>query len=220
MAHSAINDQVGLRKVRSSRSYGALVFAICVASASADRLITIPTGSKIRFQQTKLESFFLPSQVGAHQTYVGYGIDPSFDAELVIDRQKGRPVRGTFNVAWNYVPPVVDVSPGITLGIRDGLNRTQDGRSLYLAISQRFFLDGEFNSDLYGELVVGFGVGGFRGAFTGLSLPVSPQFRLVVEYDSFRLTGGLDVRPHPAVQVRLLARDGVPMLGLTLTHRF
>jgi len=194
--------------------------ALLPAAVCADRLITIPTGSKIFSRNLKVESLFLPSESNRSITYVGYGIDQSFDAEIVIDRLSQNKARGTFNVSWNYVPAVVDVSPGITIGVRDGLDQTRDGRSIYLATSFRFFLDGEFNSDLYGEVVMGFGVGGFRGAFTGLSLPISPQFRLVAEYDSRRITAGLDYRPDRAIQLRLLARDGVPFLGLVLTHRF
>ncbi|MBV6458702.1 MAG: hypothetical protein HONBIEJF_01838 [Fimbriimonadaceae bacterium] len=198
--------------------YGCLAFV--PVAASADRLITIPTGSKILFRNMKVESFFLPSESNRSLTYFGYGIDRSFDAEIVIDRLSQRKVRGTFNFSWNYVPAVVDVSPGITIGIRDGLDQTGEGRSVYLATSNRFFLDGDFNSDLYGELIMGFGIGGFRGAFTGLSLPVSSQFRLVAEYDSRRITAGLDYRPDKAIQLRLLVRDGSPFLGLTLTRRF
>lgn len=189
-------------------------------AAAADRLITIPTGSKILFRNVKVESFYLPSESNRTLTYIGYGIDRSFDAEIVFDRISQKRHRGTFNFAWNYVPAVVDVSPGITIGVRDGLDQTAEGRSIYLATSSRFFLDGEFNSDLYGELIMGFGIGGFRGAFTGLSLPISSQFRLVAEYDSRRITAGLDYRPDKAIQLRLLARDGVPFLGLTLTRRF
>lgn len=190
------------------------------AAAVADRLIMIPTGSKLPFGKVRAEFIWSTRDRDHVQGFLGAGIGHSFDAELLYENISPNAQIGSFNFAYNYVVPVTDLTPGLSIGVRDALNKTRDGRSFYLATTFRIAPDGLYNENSPPELTIGFGTESLRGLFVGASLPFTDHFRLLAEHDSFRMTAGFEIEPLPGVALRALYRQDATLLSVGYTVRF
>jgi hypothetical protein len=202
-----------------------LVIALgaCVAlfaTAQADRLFMVPTGTKVHLGTVRFETMFEQAKSGSRRDSVATAVGQSFDFELVSDRMGSRRGGGTFDFSYNFAFPVPDVSPGISVGMRDVLNRTVDGRGLYAAATFKYGQMDPFNSNSPAEVTVGAGMGAFRGAFVGFLLPVTDRFRLIAEHDSRRITAGVELRPIPAVSLKWMHRQDSSLLSLSWTVKF
>jgi len=194
---------------------------LLVRGAHADRLVNIPTGTKIHKRTVKLE---LMSKLGGgpnRRYYFGVPLGEVFDAQLVLDHdQRGRNDRLSVDASYNAFVPIPDLAPGVSIGIRDLMNQTHDGRAAYLAITNKYSQDGLYNMNTPAEVTWGLGTGGIRGGFFGVSLPFADQLRLIAEHDSFRLTAGFDVRPWRDLSIRWLFRQHETLLHVSLLLRF
>lgn len=193
----------------------AALLVLTGGSASADRLINIPTGKKLPFDEIRAEFVF-----GGHPAYdrgfLGMGVGLQFDAELIYERLSPNPGFVSFNFAYNYVTPVTDVSPGVSVGVRDAMNKTSDGRAFYLATTFRIATD----IDAPAELTIGGGTQSLRGFFVGAMLPLTNRLRLLGEHDSLRWTAGLEVRPVQGLFLRALFRQDRTQLSVGYAVRF
>lgn len=194
-----------------------LVLACC---AKADRLILIPTGNKLPFGKVRAEAIWSTRDRDHVQGFLGAGIGHSFDAELLYENISPNAQVGSFNFAYNYVVPVSDLTPGLSVGVRDALNKTRDGRSFYIASTFRIAPDGLYNENSPPELTIGFGTESLRGLFVGASLPFTDHFRLLAEHDSFRITAGFEIEPLPGLALRALYRQDETLLSVGYAVRF
>lgn len=188
--------------------------------ARAERLISAPVGSKIRSDEARLEHTWTTDDNDRSEWVFGTGIGLSYDLEIVYERNPGRPRALTFNASYNYVPPVVDITPGISFGVLDAVNRTKDGRAPYVAISYRLGQYGDFNSDVPATVSFGFRGGKNNGLFTAIDLPFADSFRLLAEHDAIRLTAGVEVRPFRGLGLRWLFRQDEARVTVQYRWRF
>lgn len=182
---------------------------LCIGScvfASADRLILIPTGKKLLKGRIYTEWLGSGDKREKSRFFLGTAIGDSFDAELEYQDGAGlrRGLTGSFT--YNYIVPVTDITPGISVGIRDIMNRTSFGRFVYLAATFRVGSEALFYSDAPIEFTVGCGTKPLRGAFLGISIPFANQVRLLAEHDSIDVTAGIEIKPSPAMSLRWLYR--------------
>lgn len=188
---------------------------------AADRIILVPTGSKLLLRQARVEYMTeLTRKRSDNRVMLGYGFTKEIEAEFVLDRIAPNPRLGTFNLGYTYLGPIIDTSPGVTIGVQDALNRTREGRMYYVAFTYRMGLDGRYNSGVPLELTVGGGFGERSGVFTGVVMPFTWQFRFMAEHDTVAITSGFEFRPVRGAAVRLLWREGTPIGSLRYTVRF
>lgn len=191
------------------------------ASAAADRIVFVPTGTKLLMRQARVEFMTnLTRNRSTHRTYVGLGVTKEIEAEFVLDRWAPNATLGTLNLGYTYIPPIVDTSPGLTIGVQDLMNRTPEGRLGYVAFTYRMGLDGQYNSGASLELTLGGGFGHRGGLFTGVVLPWTWQFRSFAEHDSRAITAGFEFRPVAGAAIRLMWRENEPLASIRYSHRF
>lgn len=189
------------------------------ATTWADRLITVPTGTKVFSGHLKLEGLRWQDD-DSERAWVTYGVNRSVEVGITYFRPSGETGKLSFDASYNIVSPILDTSPGISVGFLDGANVTPEGRAFYLATTFRLGNDGEYNQDVPTELHFGFWTRRTGLMFVGASLPLSQQVRLVAEHDSKSLTAGVDLRPMKPLSIKLLAREGRPAFGLAWTQKF
>ncbi|HMS55274.1 MAG TPA: hypothetical protein PKA27_07705 [Fimbriimonadaceae bacterium] len=149
----------------------ASILVLSCATASADRLISIPQGNKIRFREVRLEGNWELRDRGGEQFYLGAGVTRDFEVEWHGIRERGGAIVGTLNLTYNFINPITDFAPGISVGVLDALDRTQDRRRGYFATTYRYGLDGENNQNVPMEVSLGVTVGEAIRPFVGVSLP-------------------------------------------------
>lgn len=189
--------------------------------ASADRIVFVPTGSKLLLRMMRVE--FLTDLTRNRETNrfsLGYGLTKEIEAEFILDRIAPNARLGTMNLSYTYLGPIVDTSPGVSIGVQDVMDRTREGRLYYIAFTYRFGLDGRYNSGVPLELTLGGGFGDRGGLFTGVVIPLTWQFRGFAEHDSRRITAGFEFRPIRGVGLRLMWRDRDPMASVRYVMRF
>jgi hypothetical protein len=199
----------------------ALLAAVALAVpfvASADRVVLVPTGKKLLRGQIRLEALDRPGDRG--RVWLGTGLLQSFELEGVLSEERPGTWAGTFDFAYNHAPPFTDISPGISVGVMDALNRTEEGRALYLAVTYRYGNVGDLNQDVPTELTVGLWTRPQGLAFFGVSLPFSQQLRFLAEHDSDRLAGGIELRPADGVGAKVVFEREGTAFGLILSLRF
>lgn len=194
----------------------ALVMAVS-AGASADRLVQIPTGKKLPLNSVRPELLWTADRPSRLQGFLGVSLTESIDAELLTDKEGADPAVASLTLSYNFVVPVVDLTPGISFGVVDAFDRTEFGRGGFLALTWRLGLIGDLVQETPAEFTIGAVTN--RGAFVGLMLPLAQQIRLVAEHDGLRPTAGLELRPTRGVNVRWLFRERSTLFGLSAQVR-
>ncbi|MFI5385297.1 MAG: hypothetical protein ACHQ50_04165 [Fimbriimonadales bacterium] len=201
-----------------------LLIAILLGIASTalpDRLITIPLGRKITFDTFKIDGFAELSNLGTWDRFVGFGISPEFEVDYHGERIDSGPTRDTLDLSYNYVTPIMNQSPGISVGVQDALNRMRGGRRFYVAATWRQAVDTIGTGNLPLEATLGVSQGSRTLPLVGVSLPFSQDLRLLAEDDGVRIASGIEFRLFKnALGVRLIVRDQDVMVGANLTLRF
>lgn len=198
-----------------------LFLALTLASGLlwADREITIPKGRRLTAHEWRAEILGVPGEKTSN-LWFGTGLFETLDFELSLTRTPTREMVGSFDFSYNFAPPLVDVSPGISFGVQDALNRTESGRALYFATTYRYGNDGEFNQDVPTEVTFGFWTKSSGLFFIGSRLPFSEHVILIAEHNSERLAGGFELRPLKGMVLKTVFASGATSLGLSLTHKF
>lgn len=187
--------------------------------AAAERVVTVPTATKIPFRGLRFEVQGTPSR-DATRGWIGWGVTQTIEAELSLESYNSDKLTPGFNFAYNFVLPITDVSPGISVGVHDLANHTRDGRAVYLAVTYRLGNDSPQNQDTPTEVSFGVWSRETGAAFVGLRLPLTNELRFLAEHNAVRPTAGLEFRPGPAASFRMLFdRDGTTV-GLTFAKRF
>jgi hypothetical protein len=200
------------------RLLSAVLLASVSAAAMADRVILAPTGTKILYRHARAE-FMFDRNGRDFQAFLGFGITREVEAEVVLERFDARNA-GTFNVAYNLFPVFIDQVPGINVGVRDALDRTRDGRLIYLALTHRLSAESDLVEEAPVEVSFGGGFGRRAGAFVGVRLPITDRFRLLAEHDVHRITAGFEYQHESGLGGRLLFREGETLLSVRFLTRF
>lgn len=192
---------------------------ILVSGAEAEREITIPKGKKIRDNRVRAEILGIPGE-NFTKTWLGVGFLQAYDFEWTTFQDGDRSTKSSFDVSYNFAPPIMDISPGISFGIQDSLNRSADGRVVYLASTFQYGNEGDNNQNIPTEFTVGFWSKKSGLFFAGASLPLSEKLLLIGEHNSTRLAAGVEIRPFTGAALRaIFERDGTA-IGLSLSRRF
>lgn len=193
-------------KVRPMRALCLALALVLPLSALADRLIFIPTATKLNYGSYRLEHVFDQRGGANSQTYLGLGVGLAFDMAVTSgDIQGGDDVSVDF--AFHVLDPIVNLAPGFSVGVVDAMDRTADGRRMYIATTYRSGLDGPFNAFTPAEVTLGVFMGSRNAMFVGVQLPFSDALRVLVEHDSNRLAAGFEVRPFKAMSLRWVQRE-------------
>ncbi len=192
--------------------------ALTTGTASADRLITIPLGRKVTYRTMRLDSFAEIAHGRTIDYYLGLGVTPDIEFAIKGEKLPGGSLRSTFDISYNYIAPIVNQAPGISVGVQDVLNQTRDHVRVYAAITWRIGLD---TGNVPLETTLGVAQGRRLTPFVGVQLPFSDTFRLLAEHNGYRVAAGIEVRAfRNKFGARLLFRDEDTMLGANLTLRF
>lgn len=193
---------------------------ICVPILSqADRLIFTPLGQKIPQNKAKIEFLSIPSRDVAFG-WIGVGVTNQIELELTGESFDSDKIDMGVNLSFNYISPITDIAPGISFGFQDVTNNTADGRSAYLAVTYHFGNTGELNQNEPTIFTLGLSSRDQGFLFFNFALPLSEQFRIIGEHDSFRISAGVEFRPFEDASLKFLFRDGSPMIGMNLSRKF
>jgi hypothetical protein len=190
------------------------------AVAHADRLITIPTGTKIQMNTWRFEGLWEQSRNRSSQYYLGTGITNSFEVELTGEKWEGRRIRNSFDFAYNYVPPIIGFGPGISVGIKDVMGVTRDGRRYYIAITNKEGFADTVHGAVPAEFTFGAYFGSVNRPFDGAMLPFTDYVRLMVEFNGLRINAGAEIRVNKEFSIRGVVDRKDVMIGAQLTLRF
>lgn len=195
------------------------LFGVMAATASADRVITVPTGRKILYRTARYEFRTEPHSGGTAEQLFGVGIGTSIEAEFRSTQLYGADLKDTLDLAYNVVAPIPDISPGISFGVQDAFNRTTDGRRFFAAFTTRQVVD-TLNGAYTAEVTLGVMKGKYTRPYVGLSLPFSEEFRLLVEHNGLRAAAGFEIRPAPMLGLRFQVREKQTFVSAQITTRF
>lgn len=202
------------------RTIAVALSLLAVLPAAADRLLFIPTGKKLPQGTVRGEWLFDGGDRERNRFYLGAGVTRNLEFEFLTfsPAVSGGNRLDSLNLSYNYVDPVVGFVPGLTLGVRDLLNRSE-GRALFLATTYRIGLVGDYNSDTPAELTLGVGTKPYRGAFVGVTLPFTATFRVIAEHDSRDLRAGFELKPHRDLAFRWFHQEQGGTWSLSWTRR-
>lgn len=187
----------------------------------AERLIFIPTGDRFLGGEVRLQSFFEDGSSSVRRTYLGFGILKLADLEITEEKRHGQDSQVSFDLSFNYNKPFPDISPGLSIGVQDALDRTVDGRGFYVAMTYQFNNFDAANAETPSELTIGGGTGRYRGAFVGAKLPFTNAVRLVAEHDSMRITAGLELEiPRSGFRAMAAVRNQEYFLSGSFSVKF
>lgn len=188
------------------------------AGAFADRLIVVPVATKLLYRMYRLE--VRTDGDDRTWTHVGVGLTREMEVEFQMERLSPNRWVGTLDFAYNFMVPIVDTVPGVSVGLRDVFDRTGEGRFGYLALTQRIGLDGDYNSSTPMEVTLGAKFGRRSSPFVGVSLPLTWQFRALAEHDGRFLRAGFEYRASPNFALRWATEEQGPTWSLRWTARF
>ena len=187
-----------------------LLAVLCVSIANADDLLLMPTARHLSSGLSRLEAW---GYQGVQGGSLATGVGPSFDTKLELDSFRGDLPRFTGDFAYYYLSPIADITPGLSVGVRDAANATQDGRRVYACGTMNRSLPKIARSG-YFEVTVGFQAARKSSPFGGVSVPLTGGFALIGEYDGYRFVGGLRLSAGSGLYAEIAARAGIPYLAL------
>lgn len=197
------------------------VFVLGLSSfAFADRLITIPTGTKIKLDTVKLEGLWEQSRNRSSRYYIGAGITNAIDAQLTGEKFEGRRLRNSFDVAYNYIPPIIGIGPGISFGVQDVLGVSRDGRRYFLAITTREGFADSVSGLIPAEITIGAYFGAVNSPFVGVMLPFTDYVRFMAEFNGMRINAGLEIRPTSDIGIRAIFDTNDVLVGAQISVKF
>jgi len=194
-----------------------------VGIAQADRLIRIPTGLRLKNGEFRGELVWPQGKSDPARTYLEGGMGRAFEVGLEGQRwrgSRGELLQAGVNLSYQYVVPVPDLIPGISVGVLDLFNHTHDRIGVYGAATWKFIPPLSLFAEDAAEVTLGLGLGRHEGLFFGAALPLGPPLRLLSEYDANRITAGIELRPVLGLQLRWLFFEGGNEIGVSYRTRF
>lgn len=196
----------------------AIALLLC-GGAFADRFVETPTGYSVRHRWVKTEAWWANGRDFDH-AYLGVGIAQGFDIGATLNRYGQPSDRFGLDASWNYIRPLTDYAPGISVGMVDVLNETEMGRAAYFALTYRIGNYDPGNQDVPTDFSFGWWTRDGGSLFLSCSLPFSYSLRMISEYDGRQLAAGVEIRPFPDATIRWVFREGNPVIGFGYSARF
>lgn len=186
------------------RVVGLLMLGLIVLqTASADRLIEIPTGRLVYPERLAMEVGVLENT--PHQTrmlinlrvanlWEVQGARTGFDGRLEV-----------YGIQYSVYPEIPGYAPGVAVGISDLTDRTSQGRGYYVAISYGIAALGKTPLDHDLRVHLGFGAEGAPSFFIGFDIPLNNYLFLRAEYADNQINGALAWRLSEHLELRVAA---------------
>lgn len=196
----------------------AALAAACLSAAClsfADRTVFSPKGTKLISDSIKVETLFSERE---RYSWFSIGVSRQWELEAGNFFENGRS-RTSLSAVYNLALPIMDITPGISFGIVDASNDTQDGRAVFVAVTYWYGNYGELNQDVPTELSFGAWTR-TGGAFVSTSIPFADFLRLVGEHDGRSLRAGIDVRPVQGLSLKILFEPSRTLAGASFQARF
>ncbi|MFM9872130.1 MAG: hypothetical protein ACKVQS_01540 [Fimbriimonadaceae bacterium] len=184
-----------------------------------DRLISTPMGKKLPHNAAKLEFLSQPSRDTVFGWF-GYGLTDSIELEFYGESFDSSRITPGLNFSYNYISPITDLAPGISLGVLDITDQTREERAIYAAITFYFGNVGDLNQN---EPTI-FTLGGWSrhggSFFFNAAFPFSEKIRLIGEHDGNRIGAGVELTPFEGASLKYLFLGGSPTVGFGFSKRF
>jgi hypothetical protein len=169
--------------------------------AFADRILFVPTGEKLRLGELKVSGVFSTDSSRQVELRLGAGVTRELEFSLSHFSAKNQSSRQSFSASYTFIDAIPEFSPAISVGIEDALNKSDRGRSLYLALSTTSYLDSVFPLSIPLQVTLGTGTGELSGVFGGVRLPLADEFLILGEWDRSGARIGAELRPIPYVRI-------------------
>lgn len=186
--------------------------ALC-AAGTADRLILTPMGSNLPIGTARAEYLRHPDL--SDTLFLEAGVLETVEAGIRI-RDGEDPA---LDLNYNYIFPIIDLSPGISAGVLDALD-TAEGRAFFAAVTFRYGNWGDLNMEEATIFTMGLWSDRSSTGFVSISLPLSSQVRLLGEGYGRTVNTGVEYRPDPSLAGRMLWLDGKPSWSLSYKLTF
>lgn len=205
--------------LRSMRLAASLAVLFLAAASQADRLITVPTARKIPIGTVRYEFRLDPASNGFRENLLGIGINTFMDMEIRNESGGGRPDALTFDLSYNVIAPLPGLTPGLSFGVQDALDKTPDGRRFYGAFTSRETFT-TANGDYPADITLGIIGGKVVTPFVGVLLPFSQEFHILAEHNGLRISAGAEYRVRPWLNLRAQVQGRIPQYGAQVTWKF
>ncbi|MBL8059482.1 MAG: hypothetical protein JNK63_02060 [Chthonomonas sp.] len=201
-----------------------IAFLLLVTASSSfalgERLLFLPMGDRYANRDVRIESLLDGKSLDHRYTFLGFGFGNAFDAEVTfLEGLGGHGDEGLIDFSYNYIPAVPDFGIGVSIGVQDVMNDAAS-RSFYVAVSNRTNNYEDFNANTPSELTIGVGTGRYKGLFAGARMPATDTLRFLFEYDSRRITSGVELQPTSGLLLRWAVRGRETLVGATFSKRF
>jgi hypothetical protein len=190
------------------------------ATAFADQLISIPTGTKIKLNTIKVEGLWEQSRDRTSHFYIGTGVTNAIDAQITGEKFEGHRFRTSFDLSYNYLPPIIGFGPGVSFGVQDVLGVTRDGRRYFLAITTKEGFADTVNGTIAAEITIGAYFGSVNSPFVGVMLPFTDYVRVLAEFNGRRINAGVEIRPTNEFGLRATFERRDVLIGANFTVKF
>ncbi len=192
---------------------------IASSSAFCDRIMFLPAGRKISENSFRLDVLTTPSRDRAYGWFT-YSPNRTYEFEVYGENLNTDRLDLGFNMSYSITNPITDLAPGIRFGFLDGFNQTDEGRTIYGAITYRLGNDGELNQFLPTDLTIGIWSRKESLMYVAAELPFSATLSVMGEMDARNISGGFKVSPVPGASFQLIFRNGDPTFGLSVRKQF
>lgn len=197
----------------------ALVPVLAAASsARAERVVLAPSARATLPAQLLLRSVWDTDSSGRLSwLHIGWPQeDLGAEIELSSYRLGGRSAE-TVGLHYSVISEAIsnNLAPGVAIGVRDLLNRGDEGRAIYLALSKTMPLS-EMGERILGTLRLhaGYGSGRMGGGYLGASAETPFRVSVAVELLNRRTNWSASFWPIRPVAVEWLRTSGASYLGL------
>lgn len=149
----------------------AALATVAAPQARADRNVVAPTGLIAPPNSAKLAFVSRLDSTSTNRGWLTLGLPPDSGLEIEAERIETNGLqRETFGVQYSLTGNAFsDLAPAISVGVRDALNRAQEGRALYVAATKTLGLSAVQEHVLRDwKLHVGYGTNRMNGAFVGM----------------------------------------------------
>ena len=202
---------------------GVLLFLCSVFPAflSADTIYFQPTGYTLQPGEWKIT--YLLKGDAKKETLISLqsALVPFVDVLVFRENFNAGSADFGFNIQYSVSQPFPDYAPGIAVGVLDAFNKTQSGRSFFIAITWQNNIFSEWAVKERSTFTIGAGTGKQeRNLFVNVKLPLYKYLSFITELDSKGVLAGLEVNWTKDFATQMIFIKGEPHFGVTFGKSF
>ncbi|MCL6623783.1 MAG: hypothetical protein K6T17_04075, partial [Fimbriimonadales bacterium] len=137
----------------------------CALPLLGDQIFFLPTGYTLQPQEVRF-LWLSPTKAQREKVaLIGVGVVHNWEVNGLWEEKKSGDKTVSLNIQHSIVQPYPDLFPGISVGVLDLFNETEEGRSFYVAGTWQTLIYTDWATTERGSFTVGVGTKRFRGAF-------------------------------------------------------